>query len=73
MKLKSLWAASIAAALVALSASARAEVSELKVARQYGISYLPLMIMEDQKLIEKEAKEAGIPDLKVTWARFALA
>ncbi len=71
MNLKSLWAASMAVALVAFSPLARSEVSELKVAEQYGISYLPLMIMEDQKLIEKHAKEAGITDLKVTWARFA--
>ena len=27
---------------------ARAEMSEINVAQQYGISYLPLMIMEDQ-------------------------
>ena len=71
MRSKPLWAAGVAAALLAVSASARAEVSELRVAEQYGISYLPMMIMEDQKLVEKHAKEAGIADLKVTWSRFA--
>ncbi len=71
MNLKPLWAASLAAALLTLAIPAHAEVSELKVAEQYGISYLPLMIMEDQKLVEKYAKEAGIPELKVTWAKFA--
>jgi NitT/TauT family transport system substrate-binding protein len=63
----------IAAALVgALSVSlpARAEMSEIKVAQQYGISYLPLMLMEDQKLIEKHAKAAGV-DVTVGWAKFA--
>lgn len=50
---------------------ARAEVSELKVARQYGISYLPLMIMEADKLIEKHAKAAGVGDLSVEWVRLA--
>ena len=49
---------------------ARAEMAEINVAQQYGISYLPLMIMEDQKLIEKHAKTAGI-DVKVGWAKFA--
>jgi NitT/TauT family transport system substrate-binding protein len=53
-----------------LAASARAEMSEINVAQQYGIGYLPLMIMEDQKLIEKQAKAAGI-DVKVSWAKFA--
>src|SRR5438105_5794495 len=60
----------LAAALCA-AASARAEVTEIKIAEQYGISYLPLMIMEDQKLIEKNAKAAGLGDVKVGWTKFA--
>jgi NitT/TauT family transport system substrate-binding protein len=55
--------------LAALPA-ASAEMSEIHVSRQYGISYLPLMIMEDQKLIEKHAKAAGV-DVKVEWSKFA--
>lgn len=46
---------------------ARAEVSELKVAKQYGISYLPLMLMEADKLVEKQAAAAGLGDIKVDW------
>ena len=61
------FAVAVAATLPVL---ARAEMSELKVAKQYGISYLPLMIMEDQKLIEKAAKAEGI-DVSVDWAKFA--
>src|SRR4029078_3847843 len=49
---------------------ARAEMSEIKVAQQYGIGYLPLMIMEEQKLIEKHAKAVGV-DVTVSWAKFA--
>ena len=61
----------VAAALsLAILPAAHAEVSEIHVSRQYGISYLPLMIMEDQKLIEKHAKTAGI-DVKVEWSKFA--
>jgi NitT/TauT family transport system substrate-binding protein len=59
----------IAASALAVSA-ARAEMSEIKVAQQYGISYLPLMIMEEQKLIEKHAKAEGL-DVTVGWAKFA--
>ena len=62
--------AAAAFALLAAGAPARAEMAEINVAQQYGISYLPLMIMEDQKLIEKHAKAAGI-DVKVGWAKFA--
>jgi NitT/TauT family transport system substrate-binding protein len=61
--------AALCAALV-LAGAARAEMSEIKVAQQYGISYLPLMIMEEQKLIEKYAKAEGV-DVKVGWAKFA--
>src|SRR5881275_2397130 len=58
------------AVAVCAAASARAEVAEIKIAEQYGISYLPLMIMEDQKLIEKHAKSAGL-DVAVGWSKFA--
>jgi sulfonate transport system substrate-binding protein len=60
----------IAIAAAAFGGGARAEIAELAVAQQYGISYLPLMLMEEQKLIEKHAKEAGL-DVKLTWAKFA--
>lgn len=70
MKLKSFLAVSLTA-LLTLAGTTRAEVSEFKIAEQYGISYLPLLIMEDQKLIEKHAKAAGINDLKVSWSKFA--
>ncbi|MFI4887261.1 MAG: ABC transporter substrate-binding protein [Burkholderiales bacterium] len=50
--------------------AAHAEAGEIHVSRQYGISYLPLMIMEDQKLIAKHAKTEGI-DVKVDWSTFA--
>ena len=56
--------------LAALAGPAAAEQGELRIAKQYGLGYLTLMVMEDQKLIEKRAKEAGIPDIKLTWATF---
>ena len=57
-------------ALAAAVARAVAEMAEINVAQQYGIGYLPLMVMEEQKLIEKHAKAAGV-DVKVNWAKFA--
>lgn len=57
--------------LVGMITNASAEVSKVGIAQQYGISYLPLMIMEENKLLEKEAKEAGLGDIKVNWAKFA--
>ena len=58
------------ASLGVAASTAFAEMSEIKVAQQYGIGYLPLMIMEEQKLIEKQAKVLGV-DVSVSWAKFA--
>jgi len=55
--------------LLAAPAGARAEVGEVRAAQQFGLSYLPLMIMEDSKLVEKHARTAGLGDIKVTWAK----
>ena len=60
-----------AAALSALAIGpALAEASTLRMARQYGLGYIQFMIMEDQKLVEKHAKAAGLGDVTVEWATF---
>lgn len=66
-----LFKAGLAAAAIAcvVSTAALAEVAELRAARQYGLSTIPLMIMEDARLIEKHAKQLGLGDLKVTWVQ----
>lgn len=66
-------AASIVATmlLAAGTAPARAEVSQVTVARQYGVSYLPLIVMQHDRLIQKQAARLGIEHLKVRWYRFA--
>jgi len=61
----------ISALVVFNAAAAIAEVSEVKIARQYGIGYLPMMIIERDRLLEKHARLAGLPDVTATWATFA--
>jgi NitT/TauT family transport system substrate-binding protein len=56
------------AALLTVPFVASAEVREVRLAKQYGLGYLPLIIMEEQRLIEKNTKAAGLGDVKVTWA-----
>ncbi len=56
--------------MLAWALPARAEIAELHVAKQYGLGYLQMMMMEEQGLIEKHAKAAGLGELKVTWATF---
>jgi NitT/TauT family transport system substrate-binding protein len=63
-----------AAALAAVGLSgvpARAEVAEVRLARQFGVVYAPILMMEHKKLIEKHAAAKGMPDLKVNWTQFA--
>jgi NitT/TauT family transport system substrate-binding protein len=63
----------IAAASLLLAASAsspRAELAEITIAQQFGVSFLPLMLMERDALIEKHAKAAGIA-VKTNWQKVA--
>jgi len=46
------WRTIVAMIALVLAWPVHAEMSEINVAQQYGIGYLPLMIMEDQKLME---------------------
>ena len=47
---------------IALTATVAAagETTELRVAKQYGLGYLQMMVMEDKQLVEKHAKTAGL-------------
>ncbi len=49
---------------------ARAEVGEVVIAQQFGVAFLPLMLMERDGLIEKHAKAAGI-EVKTNWQKVA--
>jgi NitT/TauT family transport system substrate-binding protein len=49
---------------------ALAEATELRVAKQFGSAYMQFFIMQDQKMIEKHAKAAGLGDISVDWATF---
>jgi NitT/TauT family transport system substrate-binding protein len=49
------------------TATANAEVSELKITKQPGLLFAPMLLMEHGKLIEKHAAQAGVPGLKASW------
>lgn len=66
MKLKTL----AALLLIAGTTAARAEIPEVTIAQQFGVSFLPLMLMERDGLIEKHAKAAGI-EVKTNWQKVA--
>ncbi|MEP7139105.1 MAG: ABC transporter substrate-binding protein [Caldimonas sp.] len=55
-----------ASALTGLTA--QAAEAQIQVTRQYGLPYIPLMVMEHQQLFEKHLKRLGVGDAKVNWA-----
>ena len=68
---RSLFAAGFAAlAALTLAQPASAEANKLRAAKQFGLGYVQYMIMEDQKLVEKHAKAAGLGDITVEWNTF---
>jgi NitT/TauT family transport system substrate-binding protein len=72
MKLaKALMVATCLVSAFGFTKSATAEVNTVRIARQYGVGYLPLMVVERDKLIEKYAAEAGLPNIQVDWVTFA--
>ena len=54
-----------------LAGVAAGESSEMNIAQQYGVSFLPLMVMERGKLVEKHAKSEGLGEMKVSWVKVA--
>ena len=56
----------LCAAVLLGAAGARAETSEVRLVRQFGLGYLPVHVAVNEKLIEKRLAAAGLPDTKVT-------
>ena len=53
----------------AAAAVTAAETKEVRIVQQFGLSYLPLHVAVDQKLVEKHARNAGLGDIKVTLSK----
>jgi hypothetical protein len=65
-------AAAQTALLSGLPGAAQAEKAGTDIAKQVSITSLPLIIMERDSLIEKHAREAGLPEVKVRWLNCGL-
>jgi NitT/TauT family transport system substrate-binding protein len=57
-------------ALTTFAPAANAQAPEIRFARQFSMGYLQFNMMEKHHLVEKHAKAAGLPDVKVVWATF---
>jgi NitT/TauT family transport system substrate-binding protein len=67
---KSIFPALLFAAMALAPTTGFSEQTELRISKQYGLGYLPLVVLEGQKLLEKNAKAAGLGDIKVEWVTF---
>ena len=54
----------------ACTGPARAEVGELRMATQFGIGAMAMILIEKNQLLEKQLVKAGLPNVKVSWRRF---
>src|ERR1700704_3878188 len=68
-----MWRKLAAAALIAaaVAGSAQAEVNKVRMSKQFGLPYLPMIVIEAQQLIEKNAKAAGLVDVETDWSQRA--
>ncbi len=60
----------LAAALTASASFAAHAEGQIRIAQQFGVVYLLLNVAQDQKLIEKHGKQAGV-DIKVEFVRLS--
>ncbi|NVD99836.1 ABC transporter substrate-binding protein [Massilia sp. BJB1822] len=67
---KILLRTTLAALGFAFAANAAQAEGRIRIAEQYGIVYLLLNVVQDQKLIEKHGKRAGV-DVKVEWTQLS--
>ena len=56
--------------LAPLATHARAEVSELRMATQFGIGAMPMILMQKNQVLEKQLAAAGLGNVKVSWKQF---
>ena len=66
-----MWKKLATGALIAaaIGGAAHAEVNEVRMSKQFGLPYLPMIVIEAQKLIEKNAAAAGLGDVKTSWTQ----
>src|SRR5216683_1126124 len=65
------WAVVVGLVAFALAApSAHAEVSELRLATQFGIGAMPMILMQRNHLLERELEKAGLPNVNIQWRQF---
>lgn len=64
------WTSVIAGSLVLAGTAGVASAETIHFAQEYGVGYLPLMVLRHNHLVQKYAKAEGIDNVKLTWSTF---
>jgi NitT/TauT family transport system substrate-binding protein len=59
--------AGLALGLLAAPPLARAKPRTVRISKGYGVLYLPLLVMEKQRLFERHAARHGLRDIALDW------
>lgn len=71
MKARSVICTAVVALMGTITAlPVSAETDKVVLARQFGIGYLPLAVMQKHELVKKHLGAAGLAKTKVEWSRF---
>ena len=57
--------------LPAIARGASSESGTLRLSKQFGLPYLPMIVMEDQRLLQAELARRGLPSTRVEWSSVA--
>ena len=63
------WLGAICAAMLMTGAAPPADAATIRLAGEYGISYLPLTVIKTQHLLEQLGEQQGM-NVKTTWLQF---
>src|SRR3546814_5169492 len=59
----------VSAVAMSFGTTKSASAEEIVFAEQFGLAYLPLIVMREYKLVAKHAAKNGIDDVEVKWAK----
>lgn len=60
----------LAVSLILAGTAGVASAHTLHFAQEYGVGYLPLMVLRHNHLVQKYAKQEGISNVKLSWSTF---
>ncbi|WP_426955699.1 ABC transporter substrate-binding protein [Muricoccus radiodurans] len=67
MRRRHLLAAPLALGVPGLASAQPAETRQIRIAQQFGLIYLPFIVMREQRLLEAAVRAAGLPEPGVSW------